>query len=87
MATDHAGPASAYRIVIHRLFMPFRQEKTAVAAITAFYQAVPACLWLTDPGGHAPHAAPALPKNKKVTHRQSRWFFICACKALLPAAP
>ncbi len=65
MATDHAGPASAYRIVIHRLFMPFRQEKTAVAAITAFYQAVPACLWLTDPGGHAPHAAPALPKNKK----------------------
>lgn len=59
MAADHAGPASAYRIVIHRLFMPFRQEKTAVAAITAFYQAVPACLWLTDPGGHAPHAAPA----------------------------
>ena len=25
--------------------------------------------------------------TKKVTHRQSRWFFICACKALLPAAP
>ena len=25
--------------------------------------------------------------HKKVTHRQSRWFFICACKALLPAAP
>ena len=65
MAADHAGPASAYRIVIHRLFTPFRQEKTAVAASTAFYQAVPACLWLTDPGGQAPHAAPALPKNKK----------------------
>ena len=25
--------------------------------------------------------------KEKVTHRQSRWFFICACKALLPAAP
>ena len=24
---------------------------------------------------------------EKETHRQSRWFFICACKALLPAAP
>ena len=24
---------------------------------------------------------------KKGTHRPSRWFFICACKALLPAAP
>ena len=23
----------------------------------------------------------------KRTHRPSRWFFICACKALLPAAP
>ena len=77
MAADHAGPASAYRIVIHRLFTPFRQEKTAVAAITVFYQAVPACLWLTDPGGQAPHAAPALPKNKKGRprrdgHREAR---------------
>ena len=25
--------------------------------------------------------------QKKGTHRPSRWFFICACKALLPAAP
>ena len=69
MAADHAGPASAYRIVIHRLFTPFRQEKTAVAASTAFYQAVPACLWLADPGGQAPHTA--LLKNKKGRPRRS----------------
>ena len=25
--------------------------------------------------------------RQKGTHRQSRWFFICACKAFLPAAP
>lgn len=65
MAADHAGPASAYRIVIHRLFTPFRQEKTAVAAITAFYQTVPACLWLTDPGGHAPSRCPCPAQKQK----------------------
>ena len=26
-------------------------------------------------------------EHEKGTHRPSRWFFICACKALLPAAP
>ena len=30
---------------------------------------------------------PGCERNKKGTHRHSRWFFICACKALLPAAP
>ena len=69
MAADHAGPASAYRIVIHRLFTPFRQEKTAVAAITAFYQTVPACLWLTDPGD-MPLMLPLLCPPKKAAPKE-----------------
>ena len=32
-------------------------------------------------------AVMGMSSGKKRTHRPSRWFFICACKALLPAAP
>ena len=34
-----------------------------------------------------PKGMPRREGKKKGTHRQSRWFFICACKAFLPAAP
>lgn len=50
--------------------MPFRQEKTAVAAITAFYQAVPACLWLTDPGGMPLTLPLPCPKTKKAAPKE-----------------
>ena len=49
MAADHAGPASAYRIVIHRLFTTFRQEKTAATASTSFGAVLP-CLYAARSG-------------------------------------
>lgn len=70
MAADHAGPASAYRIVIHRLFTPFRQEKTAVAAITAFYQTVPACLCSRIPGDRPLTLPLPCPKTKKAAPKE-----------------
>ena len=71
MATDHAGPASAYRIVIHRLFTPFRQEKTVVAANRPSGRAFPVCAQLTAGQGTRPTCVLLSKKKEKAAPEEA----------------